>query len=220
MLPTGYVTHSTLQDIFKAHCTQRSCNDDGRLVGRELAIFGAGSFTSTPFPCMQKKIRLHVINHDYIKIISYPLFPSNIARNQFADRHDYDARPDRPTLQSASSLRNKSQPQPLRHTDTRRRRFPLSRISPIASPPPQSETMSFLYQSTSPVCARSHVRLVQYLPACGGTQYVIFFSVGSPIEATIDAYMRILPLPSTITHPPQQCLSSIHPSVVVVVVCL
>lgn len=74
------------------------------------------------------------------------------------------------------------------------------------APPPQSETMSFLYQSTSPVCARSHVRLVlQYFPACGWRHSVpicdIFFSVGSPIEATIDAYMRILPI-SPLPQPP------------------
>lgn len=54
----------------RAHCTQRSHNAN---TDRELAISRAGYFIFySSSHSHREKIRLHVINHDYIKIISYP----------------------------------------------------------------------------------------------------------------------------------------------------
>lgn len=54
----------------RAHCTQRSHNAN---TDRELAISRAGYFiVYSSSHSHREKIRLHVINHDYIKIISYP----------------------------------------------------------------------------------------------------------------------------------------------------
>lgn len=53
----------------RAHCTQRSHNANWpRTCHRQSRLFHRLLF----FPLHAEKIRLHVISHDYIKIISYP----------------------------------------------------------------------------------------------------------------------------------------------------